>query len=670
MLFLVQRTQISRISLDTPDHTSFPLTLDRVKYAIAIDYDPVDGYVYWSDEDAHAIRRARQDGSGQMDIVTLEVSHPDGIAIDWHARNLYWTDTGTDRIEVCRLDGSSRKAIINEHLDEPRAIALAPLLGWMFWSDWNEKNPKVERASLDGSERVVLVSDGLGWPNGIAVDVEAKQFYWCDAKTDKIEVANMDGSNRRVLLTQNLPHVFGLSLLGDYLYWTDWQRRSIDRANKITGNDRIVVVDQFPDLMGLKVTRTHGVQDTSSPCAVLNGNCSHLCLNRPKDYVCTCPIDYELSKDRRTCVIPAAFLLFSKLDSIGKISIDYNDGNHNDYKVPFKDLRDAQRQLDVDIADRRIYFTDQKSRCISRAFINGSDVQKIVESGLIRPEGIAVDWLAGNLYWTDSESRRIEVARLNGMSRKVLLYKGIEEPRCLVLEPRKGFIYWSEWPSDSIRRAAMDGSDVVNIVMNANHASGLTQDPESRRLYWASQSRPKGIESADWDGKNRQILVRNDIEEPYAVTLYQNYVYWSDWNTGDVERVHKVTGENRTVVHTDLAYISSLLIFHSSRQAGMNACRNNNGGCSHLCLALPGRRNMTCACPTHYTLAKDMVSCVPPRNYLIVSQKNSFGRVLPNTTDAPDAPLSVTGKNIRAVDFDPVTNYIYWVCINGFYFRD
>lgn len=86
MLFLVQRTQISRISLDTDDHTSFPLTLDRVKYAIAIDYDPVDGYVYWSDEDAHAIRRARQDGSGQMDIVTLEVSHPDGIAIDWHAR--------------------------------------------------------------------------------------------------------------------------------------------------------------------------------------------------------------------------------------------------------------------------------------------------------------------------------------------------------------------------------------------------------------------------------------------------------------------------------------------------------------------------------------------------------------------------------------------------------
>lgn len=577
--------------------------------------------------------------------------------------NLYWTDTGTDRIEVCRLDGSSRKAIINEHLDEPRAIALAPLLGWMFWSDWNERNPKVERASLDGSERVVLISDGLGWPNGIAVDVEAKQFYWCDAKTDKIEVANMDGSNRRILLNQNLPHVFGLSLLGDYLYWTDWQRRTIDRANKITGNDRIVVVDQFPDLMGLKVTRTHEVQGTS-PCATRNGDCSHLCLNRPKDYVCTCPIDYELSKDRKTCVIPTAFLLFSKLDSIGKISIDYNEGNHNDYKIPFKDLRDAQRQLDVDVADRRIYFTDQKTRSISRAFINGSDVQKIVDSGLVRPEGIAVDWLAGNIYWTDSEARRIEVARLNGSSRKVLLYKGIEEPRCLVLEPRKGYMYWSEWPSDSIKRASMDGSDLTTIISGVNHASGLAQDPETRRLFWASQSRPKAIESADWDGRNRKILVRNDVEEPYSVTLYLDNVYWSDWNTGDIERVHKETGANRTLVHANLAYTSSLLIFHSSRQSGTNACNTNNGGCSHLCLALPGRRSMTCACPTHYTLAKDGVSCIPPRSYLIVSQKNSFGRLLPNTTDAPDAPLSVSGKNIRAVEFDPIAHFIYWVIQN------
>ncbi|XP_037825188.1 low-density lipoprotein receptor-related protein 6 [Lucilia sericata] len=659
MLFIVQRGQISKISLDSPDFTIFPLPLGKVKYAIAIDYDPVDEYIYWSDVEAYSIKRAHPDGTGVSDFVTSEVRHADGLAVDWLARNLYWTDTVTDRIEVMRLDGSARKVLVYEHLEEPRAIALAPTLGWMFWSDWNEKKPKVERASLDGSERVVLVSEDLAWPNGIALDIEAKTIYWCDGKTDKIEVANMDGSDRRVVISDNLKHLFGLSLLDDYLYWTDWQRRSIDRAHKITGNNRIVVVDQYPDLMGLKVTRLREVKGTNA-CAVRNGGCSHLCLNRPSDYVCRCSIEYELANDKKTCVIPEAYLLFSKQEYIGRISIENNEGNHNDEKIPFKDVRYAH-SLDVDVADKRIYWTDQKSKCIYRASLNGSYVQRIVDAGIIRPEGIAVDWLGHNIYWTDSEARRIEVARLDGSSRRVLLWKGVEEPRSLVLEPRKGYMYWTESPSDSIRRAAMDGSELQTIISSANHATGLTLDPETRRLYWATQSRPTKIESADWDGKKRQVLVSTDVDEPYAVSLYQDYVYWSDWNTGDIERVHKITGQNRSLVHSGMTYISSLVVFYNQRQVGTNPCKLNNGGCSHLCLALPSRRGMTCACPTHYTLAKDNVSCIPPKNYIIFSQRNSFGRLMPNTTDCPNVPLPVTGKNIRAVEYDPITHFVYWV---------
>ena len=54
---------------------------------------------------------------------------PDGIAVDWIARNLYWIDAGTDRIEVSRLDGSSLRVLIAEGLQEPRAIVLDPLNG-------------------------------------------------------------------------------------------------------------------------------------------------------------------------------------------------------------------------------------------------------------------------------------------------------------------------------------------------------------------------------------------------------------------------------------------------------------------------------------------------------------------------------------------------------------
>jgi len=59
--------------------------------------------------------------------VTLQ--SPDGLAVDWIAKNLYWCDKGTDTIDISRLDGRYRKVLIREGLQEPRAIALDPFHG-------------------------------------------------------------------------------------------------------------------------------------------------------------------------------------------------------------------------------------------------------------------------------------------------------------------------------------------------------------------------------------------------------------------------------------------------------------------------------------------------------------------------------------------------------------
>lgn len=129
VLLLARRTDLRRISLDTPDFTDIVLQVDDIRHAIAIDYDPLEGYVYWTDDEVRAIRRAYLDGSGAQTLVNTEINDPDGIAVDWVARNLYWTDTGTDRIEVTRLNGTSRKILVSEDLDEPRAIVLHPVMG-------------------------------------------------------------------------------------------------------------------------------------------------------------------------------------------------------------------------------------------------------------------------------------------------------------------------------------------------------------------------------------------------------------------------------------------------------------------------------------------------------------------------------------------------------------
>lgn len=211
LLLIVQRNELSMISLDSPDYTNFVLPLTGIKHAIAIDFDPIDEMLYWTDEQAHAIRRAYLNGTGQEDVLTNEVKSADGIAVDWIARNLYWTDTGTDRIEVARLDGTFRKVLIHDDLGEPRAISLALELGWMFWTDWDDKKPKIERSNLDGTDRTLLIAKDIVWPNGIALDMGRKKVYWCDAKTDKIEVCLL--SSRSLLLVEFhniklLKHIF------------------------------------------------------------------------------------------------------------------------------------------------------------------------------------------------------------------------------------------------------------------------------------------------------------------------------------------------------------------------------------------------------------------------------------------------------------------------------
>nr|XP_028584444.1 low-density lipoprotein receptor-related protein 6 isoform X3 [Podarcis muralis] len=653
LLLLARRTDLRRISLDTPDFTDIVLQLEDIRHAIAIDYDPVEGYIYWTDDEVRAIRRSFIDGSASEFIVQAQIAHPDGIAVDWIARNLYWTDTGTDRIEVTRLNGTMRKILISEDLEEPRAIVLDPMVGYMYWTDWGE-NPKIERAALDGSDRIVLVNTSLGWPNGLALDYAENKIYWGDAKTDKIEVMNTDGTSRRVLVEDKLPHIFGFTLLGDYVYWTDWQRRSIERVHKETA-EREIIIDQLPDLMGLKAANVHQILGTN-PCAESNGGCSHLCLYRPQGLRCACPIGLELISDMKTCIVPEAFLLFSRRADIRRISLETNNNN---VAIPLTGVKEASA-LDFDVTDNRIYWTDISLKTISRAFMNGSALEHVVEFGLDYPEGMAVDWLGKNLYWADTGTNRIEVSKLDGQHRQVLVWKDLDSPRALALDPAEGFMYWTEWGGKpKIDRAAMDGSERTTLVPNVGRANGLTIDYAKRRLYWTDLD-TNLIESSNMLGLDRDVIA-DDLPHPFGLTQYQDYIYWTDWSRRSIERANKTSGQNRTVIQNHLDYVMDILVFHSSRQAGWNECASSNGHCSHLCLAVPVG-GFVCGCPAHYSLNSDNRTCSAPTSFLLFSQKNAINRMVIDEQQSPDIILPIHSlRNIRAIDYDPVDKHLYWI---------
>ena len=106
-----------------PSTKELPLALDDVQNPIAVDYDPVESRLYWSDDDRGAIFRAQLNGTWQEQIVG-KLMKPESIAVDSIGRNLYWTDSRRNRIEVSKLDGSFRKTLVYRDLDEPAGIIL------------------------------------------------------------------------------------------------------------------------------------------------------------------------------------------------------------------------------------------------------------------------------------------------------------------------------------------------------------------------------------------------------------------------------------------------------------------------------------------------------------------------------------------------------------------
>ncbi|XP_043220923.1 low-density lipoprotein receptor-related protein 5-like [Amphibalanus amphitrite] len=659
LIILARRTDLRLISLDTPDHTDIMLPLKGVKQAVAVDYDPIEDQLYWTDEETQRIQRSRLDGTDQETVVVSELHNPDGVAVDWIARNIHWTDTGSNRIEVSRLDGTARKVLISEDLDEPRAIAVDPVAGYMYWSDWSDVRPKIERSALDGSRRHILFDTDLKWPNGIALDFRLRTLYWCDAGKDRIETANMDGSGRRVVLNNKLPHLFGISLLDNFVYWTDWTSRTIERAHKMTGDEREVIVEHLPDLMGLKVVSRTAPTGTNG-CWQHNGNCSHLCLNTPDGPSCYCPIGHELTSDLKTCIVPEAFLLYSQSKSIRRISLETPQ---NDVIIPLSGISDAGF-LDFNMRDERIYWTDMKNKSISRAFTNGSGLQKIIQLDTEFPEGMAVDWLAGNIYWSEALGR-IEVARVDGSSRRVLLWDNSRSPRSIAVDASAGYLFWADWSAvSSLYRSRLDCTATEQFVTAVNRCDGLTVDHDSGRLFWVDID-SRRIESVQLTGDGRRVVLAG-LKQPYTLAVYGKHVYWSDWTDDRIERADKMTGDNRTVVRDGVKYVVSLLVFHRSQLAAWTPCVEHNGGCQSLCFASPltadGQRPPhRCGCRSHYQLAADGRRCLPPAEFLLFAQRSRVHRYMTLPGEAPDITLPITHlRNPRALSFDPRNQHLYW----------
>lgn len=394
---------------------------------------------------------------------------------------LYWTDyRGIHRVD---LDGGNMETPVPIPLVFPIDVAVDEKSGKIYWSDYRTR--KIQRSNLDGTNIEDLITATSGSPWHIAVDAIGRKIYWTD--TSIIQRANLDGTEVEDLVTQQnrlwWPRGIAVDSNGKKIYWADSDSKRIQRSN-LDGTE-------IEDIV------TDGLQNPYN--------------------VVVDPIEgkiYWTDKDT-----------FYRADLDGKNVEELKTG------------ATALSAIAIDLAVRKLYWSDWNSGKINRSNLDGTDVEYVFTTGAKRVFGVAVDADRRKIYWTDPKfPPQILRANLDGTDSEVLISTELS-PYGIALDPSARKIYWTNNEAGRIQRSNFDGSNIENLVVDGfSWFSGISLDTNGEKMYWADSGR--GIRRSNLNGTDVETLVVNELAYPIdiAVDVNNSKMYWTNYKLRKIQR--------------------------------------------------------------------------------------------------------------------------------------
>ncbi|CAK1544808.1 unnamed protein product [Leptosia nina] len=613
-------------SLDDSAEAMVPVT-GLGHHILHVDIHFSDNYIYWVEFNRgtwNGIFRIRPNGTELQHVVKDGIGSNGirGLAVDWVAGNLYFTNVfpHENYVEMSWLDGSHRKVIVKTTMDAPRELAVNPIKRLLYWIDYGQY-PRIGKAYLDGSNWQTLVTSGISNPRDLTIDMLTHDVYWVDSKLDQIQKISYSGGNRQ-LIRSNLPNPMGIAIHTGNVYWVDRNLQTIYKASKLPGNMSMPekLRTNLPKLRDIVIFDINNQPtDENNPCRKLgNGGCDQLCFSYPPDankgytHRCDCATGQISANNPKKCDTVDEYLVFTTRTEIRAINLDPKSTG-----IPFKPVGNLTNVVGIefDYSDNELFFTQIRpwARIASMSANNPdpSTIKNIINKN-INPEGISYDWTQKKIYWTDSSNNSIYAMNLDGS--ELVMIARVERPRAIVVDPCNGTLYYTDWgrfgTSGKIYRTTMAGSLKKAIIdKDLSQPSGLTIDFDENMLYWTDAVREK-IERSKLDGSAREVLISATIY-PFAITVFRNYIYWTDLQLRGVYRAEKHTGANMVEMVKRLEDSPrDIHIYSKSRQkCQRNPCEINNGGCAHSCHPAPNN-SVECKCDETTKLVNEGRMCV------------------------------------------------------------
>ena len=131
-----------------------------------------------------------------------------------------------------------------------------------------------------------------------------------------------------------------------------------------------------------------------------------------------------------------------------------------------------------------------------------------------------------------------------------------------------GYLFFTDWGLHAIFRVGMNGANLTRLFAGkVVWPNGITIDYITKELFWVD-ARLDVIEYCDLDGQNRRIVPEVTVPHPFAITVFEGYMYWTDWVTKAVHKADKWIGSNHKIIRNTThkpmdIQVSTLQAFYS-----------------------------------------------------------------------------------------------------------